>query len=115
MGRINYIPERGDIVKLDLSPTKGHEQSGYRPFVILSRSIFNLKGGHAVGCPITSRIRHDPFEVLMNTEIIKGAILTDQIRAVDYVSRRTKLVGKCPTEVLDEVTAKLSVLIQGKQ
>ncbi len=111
MERVKYIPERGDIVKLNLGPTRGHEQSGYRPFVILSRSIFNMNGGHTIGCPITSRIRHDPFETLINTSSVKGVILIDQIRTIDYLSRKVKYVCKCPPEVLYEVTSKLETLI----
>ena len=36
-----YIPKQGDIVFLDFNPTKGHEQSGVRPAVVVSTNIFN--------------------------------------------------------------------------
>ncbi len=33
--------KQGDIIKVDLNPTLGHEQSGYRPCVVLSNKTFN--------------------------------------------------------------------------
>lgn len=111
MGRISYIPERGDIIKLNLSPTKGHEQSGYRPMLVLSWKKYNAKGGLAIACPVTSTFRNDPFEVLVETSKVKGVILVDQIRTIDLYARKTKYVGECPHQVLYEVTAKLAVLI----
>ena len=36
-----YIPRQGDIVYLDFVPTKGHEQTGYRPAVVVSNNVFN--------------------------------------------------------------------------
>ncbi|MGA1622786.1 MAG: type II toxin-antitoxin system PemK/MazF family toxin, partial [Synechocystis sp.] len=38
-----YIPDRGDIVYLNFDPTKGHEQRGYRPALVLSPRSYNLK------------------------------------------------------------------------
>ena len=36
-----YIPKQGDIAFLDFTPTKGHEQSGYRPCIVISNNVFN--------------------------------------------------------------------------
>lgn len=113
MERVRHVPERGDIIKLNLSPTKGHEQRGYRPMLVLSWKKFNAKGGLAIACPITSKIRKDPFETTINTLHTKGVILVDQIRTIDWMARRVKYVGECPTEALREVSGKLSVLIGG--
>ena len=48
-----YIPEQGDIVYLDLNPTKGHEQKGSRPAIVISNNIFNKNTKMAIVCPIT--------------------------------------------------------------
>ena len=39
---------RGDIYWADLDPTKGHEQAGQRPVLILSHEIFNQRSGTVI-------------------------------------------------------------------
>ena len=46
------IPDRGDVLNLDLDPVKGHEQRGKRPVLVLSVSEFN-RFGLILVCPIT--------------------------------------------------------------
>ena len=36
-----YIPKQGDLVFLDFNPTKGHEQKGFRPAIVISNNVFN--------------------------------------------------------------------------
>ena len=36
-----YTPKQGDVVLLDFNPTKGHEQCGFRPAVVISNNVFN--------------------------------------------------------------------------
>ena len=57
-------PSRGEIWTIELDPTKGHEQSGTRPGLILSVDAFNH--GHAglvVAAPLTSRLKGIPWHV----------------------------------------------------
>lgn len=44
---------RGDICKLSLDPTLGHEQQGLRPVLVLTPESFNTLTGTAVVAPIT--------------------------------------------------------------
>lgn len=107
-----YIPERGDIVWIDFNPTKGHEQAGRRPALVLSRKIYNIKSERAVVCPITSSINNYPFEVLISgSKKTNGAILVDQIRSIDWKARKTTFIEKISTIALEEVTGKLSALL----
>jgi mRNA interferase MazF len=46
---------RGDIVWADLNPTKGHEQAGLRPVLILSQDVFNERSGTVIAVALTSR------------------------------------------------------------
>ena len=46
---------RGDIIWADLEPTKGREQAGHRPVVILSEEIFNERSGTVIACAMTSQ------------------------------------------------------------
>ena len=49
-----YIPKQGDLVLLDFNPTKGYEQSGFRPAVVISNNVFNKNTRMVIVCPITS-------------------------------------------------------------
>ncbi|KKW01735.1 MAG: transcriptional modulator of MazE/toxin MazF [Parcubacteria group bacterium GW2011_GWA1_49_11] len=114
MGILNYIPERGDIVKLDLSPTKGHEQSGYRPMLVVTLKKYNHLSGLMLICPITRTVRDGMFEVLINTAKARGVALSDQIRTIDWKARKVKYIGKAPHETVAEVCYKLGLLIKGE-
>ncbi len=107
-----YIPEEGDIVWLEFDPQAGHEQAGHRPAVVLSRKAYNRKTGLAIFCPITSRIKGYPFEVNVDGKRISGAVLSDQVKSLDWKARRAKLIEKLDDEALAEVVAKLSSIIR---
>lgn len=107
-----YIPERGDIVKLDFSPHLGHEQGFKRPAIILSPSQYNKLASLAVMCPITEHSKGYPFEVeLLEGMKTIGVVLSDQIKSFDWKARKIKFVEKAPTELLEEVLAKLEALL----
>lgn len=114
MERIRYIPERGDIVYTHLDPTKGREQSGRRPALVLSKHSYNLRSELAIICPITSTIRNTLFEVMIETSKVKGVVLSDHIRSLSWKTRGVKFVAKCPHDILQEVSSKVSILIQGE-
>ena len=108
-----YTPARGDVVWLEFTPQSGHGQAGRRPAVVISPLAYNEKSGLALFCPITSQIKGYPFEVELPKGIkVKGAILTDQIKSLDWKARKAKVICKLPNEVLQEVIAKVTVLIQ---
>ena len=49
----SYIPKQKDIVLLDFTPTKGHEQKGYRLAIVISNDTFNKNTKMVILCPIT--------------------------------------------------------------
>jgi mRNA interferase MazF len=100
---VNYIPEQGDIVTLNFDPQSGHEQKGRRPALILSNQTFNRHLGLAVACPITTTKRDFPFHVSVLTCNVTGYIMTEQMKSIDYRSRKIKFVEKVNQEILDEV------------
>ena len=107
-----YIPNRGDIVYLDFNPTKGHEQRGYRPALIISPAAYSEKSSLALFCPITSQQKGYPFEVSLPEELqTHGVILVDQIRFLDLRVRQIKFVETVSLEVITEVQAKIAPLI----
>ena len=63
-----YVPERGDLVWVDFSPQRGHEQGGERPAVVISQRIYNERSGLTLVCPVTSKDKGYPFEVTIQEE-----------------------------------------------
>ncbi len=109
-----YVPERGDIVWLQFNPQAGHEQSGHRPALVVSPKAYNQKAGLALLCFITSKIKGYPFEVVLAGDTkVSGAILSDQIKSLDWRVRSTKRFAKASKEVMREVLGKISTLIAG--
>ena len=106
-----YIPAAGDLVWLEFNPQADHEQAGHRPAIVLSRKEYNRKTGLAVFCPITSKIKGYPFEVLVSGQKIKGAILADQVKSFDWKVRRAKFIERADSRVFDDVAGKLNAII----
>lgn len=91
----NYIPKQGDIVYLDFNPTKGHEQSGFRPAIVISNDVFNINTKMVIVCPITSNEKDFPTHYLLeDTKNIHGSVLCEHIRSIDYEIRNLKFVEK---------------------
>ncbi len=107
----DYIPERGDICWIDFSPSRGHEQEGLRPGLIISSKSFNKRIGLAMVVPITSKKKGYPFEVSFSIEKIKGAIMAYQTRTLDWKDRIHEFILKLPEDVLSEVQSYLHGII----
>ena len=90
-----YIPNQGDVVFLDFNPTKGHEQTGIRPAVVISNNAFNKNTKMVILCPITSNTKYFPTHYnLEDTKKVHGSVLCEHIRSVDYEIRSLKFVEK---------------------
>ena len=88
-----YIPKQGDLIYVDFNPTKGHEQKGKRPAIVVSTHIFNENTKMALVCPITSNNKYFPTHYkLEDSKKIKGSILCEHIRSIDYNERNIKYV-----------------------
>ena len=108
----SYIPKRGDIIWLNFSPQAGHEQSGKRPAIVLSPESYNEKVGLILASPITSQIKGYPFEVeLSNQGKIKGVILSDHVKNLDWKVRNAKFIETAPEEIIVQVLKKLNLLL----
>lgn len=108
-----FVPQRGDIVGLDVDPQTESEQAGRRPALVLSHRLYNKKVGLIVCCPITRHSKGYPFEVNLPENLpVTGVILSDQIKSLDWQQRRAKLICKTDPEFLDDVLAKFLTLIQ---
>jgi mRNA interferase MazF len=107
-----YIPERGDIVWLNFNPGSGHEQQGRRPAIVISPKEYNGKTGLGLFCPITSKIKNYPFEVILENGKINGVVLADQIKSLDWKTREIEFITKEETEKVNEIIDKIIVLFE---
>lgn len=110
----SYVPERGDIVWLNFSPIRGHEQGGKRPALVISRRVYNEKTNLAIICPVTSHAKGYDFEVaLPDTSEIQGVVLSDHVRNLDWRARRAKFAERVSSAVVSQVADLISILVQG--
>ena len=107
----SYVPQGGDIVWLNFTPQAGHEQAGHRPALVLSPKAYNQKTGLMICCPITTQIKDYPFEVRISGDPAR-VVLADQVKSLDWRSRRAKRKGTVSLDELAEVRAKIIALIE---
>ena len=105
-----YVPDAGDIVWLSLDPQAGHAQAGHRPALVLSPARYNGPRGMMICCPMTSRIKGYPFEVVESDDP-PSAVLADQVRSLDWRARNATRKGRISPAALAEVQAKIRALL----
>ncbi len=107
---------RGGIYWADLDPTKGREQAGQRPVLILSQDIFNECSGTVIAMAFTSQPQKAGFPLTL--EISEPAlpkrswIKISQIRTLS-TERLSKRIAKLPEKELDLVIDGLNEIIGG--
>lgn len=110
---VKYIPKQGDIVYVDLDPTKGHEQRGTRPAIVISNNVFNEHTKMVVLCPITSNIKDFPTHyILEDSKKIVGAVLCEHIRSMDYETRKIRFVEEASEKDLLSVITLMNACIE---
>jgi mRNA interferase MazF len=107
-----YIPNRGDILKLNFTPQMGSEQPGFRPALVISPLAYNRLSSLVILCPITSKQKGLNFEVILPDGLqTYGVILCDRLKSLDWKARKAMFVESVSTEVLEEVLAKIEPLV----
>jgi mRNA interferase MazF len=105
---------RGDIFWADLNPTKGHEQAGMRPVLILSRDVFNEKSGTVIAIALTSQPQRASFPLTLELTGPKLPKQTwakiSQIRTLS-VERIGKRLGRVSDQELQLVIEGLNEII----
>jgi mRNA interferase MazF len=108
----DYIPQRGDVVWINLNPQAGHEQAGRRPAVVLSPMAYNRKTGLALFCPITNQEKGYPFEVAIPVGLpVSGVILADQVKSLDWKIRDIERLCAIPSRTVAELLQKIILLL----
>ena len=107
-----YVPETGEVVWLEFDPQAGHEQAGHRPALVISPASYNSKTGLMVCCPMSTKIKGHPFEVVTQVDGVDSAVLSDQVKSLDWKVRRAKKKAVVNADVLVHVRAKMKALLQ---
>jgi mRNA interferase MazF len=107
-----HVPRPGEVVWLEFDPHAGHEQAGTRPALVLSPAAYNARTSMMVCCPITNQVKNYPFEVLIRgNRNVTGAILSDQIKNLDWRARKARYKGKVSDDELAETLGKIRALL----
>jgi mRNA interferase MazF len=105
---------RGDIFWADLDPTRGHEQSGLRPVVVISHDVFNARSGTVIALAITSQSPAAAFPLTLELVDVKlpkqSWVKISQIRTLS-VERLGKRLGRVSPEVLNQLIEGLTEII----
>lgn len=107
--------QRGEIWLADLNPTRGHEQSGIRPALIISVNPFNQGGAELiVVLPITSKDKKIPLHVKIEPQVSNldtiSYIKCEDIRSISK-ERIIERIGQVPYNILEEVEQRLKLLL----
>ncbi|MCL1862247.1 MAG: type II toxin-antitoxin system PemK/MazF family toxin [Defluviitaleaceae bacterium] len=98
--------KQGSIIKLNFDPQSGREQAGYRPAVVLSNDVFNLKTKMAIVCPITNTKRNFPLHIPLDCRTkTTGYVLCEHIKSLDLSERECKVIEQLPDDLLDKIIA----------
>jgi mRNA interferase MazF len=113
MARPEYLPERGDFVRVVLDPRVGREQSGERPALVLTDRRFNELTGYAFVAPITATARGWPFEVpVPDGSRVQGVVLADQTKSIDFAARYVRFMAKAPYGLVATVLDRVAEILQ---
>lgn len=105
---------RGDIFWADLNSTKGHEQAGMRPVLVLSQDVFNEKSGTVIAIALTSQPQRASFPLTLELSSPRLPKQTwakiSQIRTMS-VERIGKKLGRVSEQELQQVVDGLNEII----
>jgi mRNA interferase MazF len=105
---------RGEIRWADLNPTRGREQAGLRPVLILSHDVFNERSGTVIAVAITSQSQRAGFPLTLELKTVdmpkQSWVKISQIRTLS-VERIGKIIGRAPQEELAQVIEGLNEII----
>jgi mRNA interferase MazF len=108
-------PARGEVWLVDLGATRGHEQAGRRPALVVSVDLFNQgPAGLVVVIPITSKAKGIPFHVEIRPPDggLRGVsfVKCEDVRSVSR-ERLGERLGAVSGATLEQVEDRLRILL----
>jgi len=110
---VTEIPDRGDVLLVDLNPSLGNEQRNVslRPCVVISGKAYNAASRLVVVCPLTKRRKGRAFEVPATFQDVDGAVLVEHVRSIDRVTRNARIIGTLDEPTMAHLLGKLQALL----
>lgn len=106
-----YVPGRGEIIRFEINPDETVTKEKKTALVISPKS-YNEKTGLVIICPVKTKVKGYPFEVIIPEDLkVSGIILSDQVKSINWKIRKADYVCKLPEEKLSEVLSKIHTLI----
>ena len=103
--------KQGDIIIVNLCPTKGREQRGKRPVVVISNNDYYRLTGLLMVCPISQTNNQFPMHLPLPPSLItKGAILAQHVRTIDPMERELSFIEKLPAATLNQVLNVINLI-----
>jgi len=107
---------RGDIVWADLNPTRGRQQAGMRPVVVVSHDVFNARSGTVIAMAMTSQPQRAAFPLTIQVKKPRlpkqSWVKISQVRTLS-VERLGKKLGRLSPEEMDHLVDGLNEIIGG--
>ena len=103
---------QGSIITINLNPTQGHEQAGYRPALVVNNADHSRASNMTLVCPITNTDRKSPLHVRLDDLMTTGFVMCDQIRALDIRSQQYKVIETVDKDTLWEVCDIVQGLVE---
>lgn len=100
---------------LTTAPREGHEQSGYRPYIVLSHQVVSTYSNVAIVAPISTTQRNYPLYISISDDLgmkTTGKVLLDQLTTIDYVARDCSYVETAHEVLVDELLMKVRAVFQ---
>lgn len=107
------VIKQGSILLMNLSPKKGHEQSGERPYLYLSYKGVEKYAHIAVFAPISTTKRRFPlYRELPKESKTNGVVMLDQLVTIDYHHRPHKYLEQLPDSYMEKLLEIVKVVFQ---
>lgn len=97
---------RGDIRWADLTPSRGHEQAGKRPVLIISHDVFNERSGTVIAVAITSKPQRAGFPLTLELPP-KGLPKRSWAKISQVRTLSTERIGRRLTRASPEMLARV--------
>lgn len=107
-----YIRDTADIIWVNFDPSRGSEQKGRRPALVLTDQRYN-RFGLCYIMPITTKVKGYAIEIELPENLLtKGVILSNQMLAIDYQARKIEFIEKLDQTSLELVRSRVRTILQ---
>ena len=101
--------KQGDLIWINFNPSRGHEQKGKRPAIIISAEDFNTRSTVVYVCPISNTAKQYPYHVkLPKVAEISGSVLCQHMKSMDLSERGFEYIGSVSEDFMNNL---LSVIL----